>query len=150
MSSQLTVYYNTKCPVCNAGIDWQRSRLVEAARAGIIEFRDINLEPDALSRFGTGLEDVRRRLHAVDADGRLYVGADCAIAVWRLTPGDAWLGAARRPAARSSRSHAPSMTVSPICSTPGTAARAIGDVVRRRVAATGLHVARRRAMDIVR
>jgi len=91
MSPQLTVYYNTKCPVCNAGIDWQRSRLVEAARAGIIEFRDINLEPDALSRFGTGLEDVRRRLHAVDADGRLYVGADCAVAVWRLTPGDAWL-----------------------------------------------------------
>ena len=91
MSSQLTVYYNTKCPVCNAGIDWQRSRLVEAARAGVIEFRDINLEPDALSRFGTGLEDVRRRLHAVDADGRLYVGADCAVAVWRLTPGDAWL-----------------------------------------------------------
>ena len=91
MSSQLTVYYNTKCPVCNAGIDWQRSRLAEAARAGVIEFRDINLEPDALSRFGTGLEDVRRRLHAVDADGRLYVGADCAVAVWRLTPGDAWL-----------------------------------------------------------
>jgi predicted DCC family thiol-disulfide oxidoreductase YuxK len=91
MSSQLTVYYNTKCPVCNAGIDWQRSRLVEAARAGVIEFRDINLEPDALSRFGTGREDVRRRLHAVDADGCLYVGADCAIAVWRLTPGDAWL-----------------------------------------------------------
>ena len=84
MSSQLTVYYNTKCPVCNAGIDWQRSRLVEAARAGIIEFRDINLEPDALSRLGAGLEDVRRRLHAV--------GADCAIAVWRLTHGDAWLG----------------------------------------------------------
>ena len=54
MSPQLTVYYNTKCPVCNAGIDWQRSRLVQAARAGIIEFRDINLEPDALSRFGAG------------------------------------------------------------------------------------------------
>ena len=68
MSSQLTVYYNTKCPVCNAGIDWQRSRLVEAARAGVIEFRDINLEPDALSRFGTGREDVRRRLHVVDAE----------------------------------------------------------------------------------
>jgi len=91
MSCKLVIYYNTKCPVCNAGIDRQRSRLVEAARAGIIEFRDINLEPDALSRFGTGLEDVRRRLHAVDADGRLYVGADCAVAVWRLTPGDAWL-----------------------------------------------------------
>jgi predicted DCC family thiol-disulfide oxidoreductase YuxK len=91
MPPLLTVYYNTKCPVCNGGIDWQRSRLVQAARAGIIEFRDINLEPDALSRFGAGLEGVRRRLHAVDADGRLHIGADCAIAIWRLTPGDAWL-----------------------------------------------------------
>jgi predicted DCC family thiol-disulfide oxidoreductase YuxK len=92
MGPQLTVYYNTKCPVCNAGIDWQRSRLVQAARAGVIEFRDINLEPDALSRFGAGIEDVRRRLHAVDAAGRLHVGADCAIAIWRATPGDSWLG----------------------------------------------------------
>jgi predicted DCC family thiol-disulfide oxidoreductase YuxK len=92
MSPQLIVWYNTKCPVCNAGIDWQRSRLVRAARTGLIEFRDINLEPDALSRFGAGIEDVRRRLHAVDADGRLHVGADCAIAIWRATPGDAWLG----------------------------------------------------------
>jgi predicted DCC family thiol-disulfide oxidoreductase YuxK len=91
VSSRLTVYYNTKCPVCNAGIDRQRNRLAQAARAGTIEFRDINLEPDALARYGAELEDVRRRLHAVDADGRLHVGADCAIAIWQLTPGDAWL-----------------------------------------------------------
>jgi len=62
MSSTLTVWYNTKCPVCNAGIEWQHRRLVQAARAGVIEFHDINLEPDALSRFGAGVEDVRRRL----------------------------------------------------------------------------------------
>lgn len=92
MSAQLTVWYNTKCPVCNTGIDRQRNRLVRAAQAGLIEFRDINLEPDALSHFGAGLEDVRRRLHAVDAAGRLHVGADCAIAVWLATPGDGWLG----------------------------------------------------------
>ena len=91
MSPQLTVWYNTKCPVCNAGIDWQRSRLVRAASAGLIEFRDINLEPDALARFGASLADVRRRLHGVDADGRLHVGIDCAIAIWRTTPGDGWL-----------------------------------------------------------
>jgi predicted DCC family thiol-disulfide oxidoreductase YuxK len=91
MSPLLTVYYNTTCPVCNTGIDWQRSRRVQVARSGLIDFRDINLEPDALSHFGAGLEDVRRRLHAVDAEGWLHVGADCAIAIWRLTPGDAWL-----------------------------------------------------------
>ncbi|HUD86639.1 MAG TPA: DCC1-like thiol-disulfide oxidoreductase family protein [Xanthobacteraceae bacterium] len=92
MSPQLTVWYNTKCPVCNAGIEWQRSRLARAARAGVIEFRDINLEPDALARFGASVNDVRRRLHGVDAQGALHVGADCAIAIWRATPGDAWLG----------------------------------------------------------
>jgi predicted DCC family thiol-disulfide oxidoreductase YuxK len=92
MSSNLTVWYNTKCPVCNAGIEWQHRRLVRAARAGVIEFRDINLEPDVLSRFGAGVEDVRRRLHAVDAEGRLHVGADCAIAIWLRTPGEVWLG----------------------------------------------------------
>jgi predicted DCC family thiol-disulfide oxidoreductase YuxK len=91
MAPLLTVYYNTKCPVCNAGIDWQNNRLVAAARGGVIDFRDINLEPEALARFGAGLEDVRRRLHAVDADGRLHIGADCAIAIWQATPGDAWL-----------------------------------------------------------
>jgi predicted DCC family thiol-disulfide oxidoreductase YuxK len=65
---------------------------VRAVRAGAIEFRDINLEPDALARFGAGVEEVRRRLYGVDPDDRLYVGADCAIEIWRRTPGDVWLG----------------------------------------------------------
>ena len=88
---KLTVWYNTKCPVCDAGIDWQRNRLVRAARAGAIEFRDINLEPGALSRFGAGVEDVRRRLHGLDSGGTLQVGAACAAEIWRRTPGDHWL-----------------------------------------------------------
>ena len=92
MRSRLVVWYNTKCPVCDGGINWQRNRLVRAARAGAIEFRDINLEPAALAGFGAGIEDVRRRLHAVNAEGRLFVGADCAVEIWRRTPGHAWLG----------------------------------------------------------
>ena len=93
MQPNLTVWYNTKCPVCDAGVGWQKRRLMAAARAGVIEFRDINLEPEALARFGAGLEDIRRRLHGVDADGCLRVGIDCAVAIWRLTPGTQWLGA---------------------------------------------------------
>jgi predicted DCC family thiol-disulfide oxidoreductase YuxK len=85
---KLIVWYNTKCPVCDAGINRQQSRLRRAARSGAIEFRDINLEPDALARFGVRVNDVRRRLHGVDADGRLYVGMDAAIAIWGRTPGD--------------------------------------------------------------
>lgn len=88
---RLTIYYNTRCPVCDAGIDWQRNRLLAAVRAGTIEFRDINEEPEALARFGAGVDDVRRRLHATDEAGQLIVGADVAVALWRLTPGQGWL-----------------------------------------------------------
>ncbi|MET3518404.1 thiol-disulfide oxidoreductase DCC family protein [Mesorhizobium abyssinicae] len=89
----LTVWYNTRCPVCDAGITRQKRRLVEAVKAGRIEFRDINLEPAVLAGYGASLEDIRRRLHATDAEGRLLVGADVAIAVWRRTPGEGWLAA---------------------------------------------------------
>ncbi|MER8897188.1 DCC1-like thiol-disulfide oxidoreductase family protein [Mesorhizobium sp. M0676] len=87
----LTVWYNTRCPVCDGGITRQKRRLIEAIKAGRIEFRDINLEPAALSGYGASLEDIRRRLHATDAEGRLLVGADVAVAVWRATPGEGWL-----------------------------------------------------------
>lgn len=87
----LTVWYNTRCPVCDAGISRQKRRLIEAVKAGRVEFRDINFEPEALSDFGASLEDIRRRLHATDASGRLLVGTDVAVAVWRLTPGEGWL-----------------------------------------------------------
>jgi predicted DCC family thiol-disulfide oxidoreductase YuxK len=90
---RLTVWYNTKCPVCDAGIDWQRNKLLALVRVGTVEFRDINEEPDALARFGADVDDIRRRLHATDAEGRLIVGADVAIALWRITPGERWLAA---------------------------------------------------------
>ena len=90
---RLVVWYNTRCPVCNAGIDRQRNKLIAAVEAGTIEFRDINLEPEALADHDAPLEDVRRRLHATDGAGHLLVGADVAIAVWRLTPGERWLAA---------------------------------------------------------
>ena len=73
---RLVVWYNTCCPVCDAGIDWQRNRLLALARAGSISFRDINEEPDALAAYGAPLDDVRRRLHATVESGHLVVGAD--------------------------------------------------------------------------
>ena len=101
----LVVWYNTRCPVCTAGITRQRNRLLAAVQKGTIAFRDINLEPDALATYGVSLEDIRRRLHATDSAGHLLIGADVAIAVWRLTPGERWLATfvgnrAVRPIAR--------------------------------------------------
>ena len=91
MSGRLVVWYNTRCPVCDAGIDWQCNKLLAAVRAGDIEFRDINQQPDALASYAVSLDDVRRRLHATDETGRLIVGADVAIAIWLITKGEGWL-----------------------------------------------------------
>ena len=101
----LTVFYNTKCPVCDAGIGWQKRRLINAVKQGKIAFEDINQQPEALKAYGATLEDIRRRLHAVDDSGALLVGADVAIAIWRLTPGAGWLAevfgnAVMRPVSR--------------------------------------------------
>jgi predicted DCC family thiol-disulfide oxidoreductase YuxK len=56
-------------------------------KGGQVQFRDINLEPDALANHGATLEDIRKRLHATTAEGRMISGADVAIALWRITPG---------------------------------------------------------------
>jgi predicted DCC family thiol-disulfide oxidoreductase YuxK len=88
---RLIVWYNTRCPVCDAGIDRQRNKLLAAVRAGQLSFRDINQQPQALAAYGASLDDVRRRLHATDESRRLIVGADVAIAIWRITPGEGWL-----------------------------------------------------------
>jgi predicted DCC family thiol-disulfide oxidoreductase YuxK len=93
MPAPLTVFYNTKCPVCDAGIGWQKRKLIAAAKAGRVEFHDINREPEALSAYGASLDDIRRRLHALGPDGRLFVGADAVLAIWRATPGEGWLAA---------------------------------------------------------
>jgi predicted DCC family thiol-disulfide oxidoreductase YuxK len=90
---QLVVWYNTRCPVCDAGITRQRNKLLRAVQNDTIRFRDINLQPDALVAQGASVEDIRRRLHATDEIGRMLVGAVVAIAVWRLTPGERWLAA---------------------------------------------------------
>lgn len=91
---RIVVWYNTRCPVCNGGIDWQRNKLLAAVRVGRIAFKDINEQPEALisrGSYGVSLDDVRRRLHATDEDGKLIVGADVVIAIWRITRGEAWL-----------------------------------------------------------
>jgi predicted DCC family thiol-disulfide oxidoreductase YuxK len=91
---QLTVWYNTRCPVCDAGIDWQRNKLLALVRSGRVVFKDINEQPEALSAYGASVDDVRRRLHATDEEGRLVTGADVVLLLWKLTPGEGWLAKA--------------------------------------------------------
>ena len=86
------VYFNSACPVCNAGIEHQRKTMAESAPACAIEWHDINDEPEGLATRGISVDDVRRKLYVEDDQGRLHVGAAAFGALWRETPGQRWAG----------------------------------------------------------
>jgi predicted DCC family thiol-disulfide oxidoreductase YuxK len=86
------VYFNSACPVCNAGITSQRERMQACGTGDAVEWIDINDDPDALAARGVSLDDVRLKLYVEDAAGDLHVGADAFADLWRATPGQRWLG----------------------------------------------------------
>ncbi len=112
MSSK--VYYNSACPVCNAGIKGQRQRM-EACVIGDIEWVDVHTNPAALSEVGASLEQVRERLHVKDSDGQLHVGADAFTRLWSQTRGQRWLA---RLVRLSSAQATYALGVQRLCSSP--------------------------------
>lgn len=85
--SPITVYYNSACPVCDAGIRSQKERM----QGCNVQWVDVHGDPAAAQEVGAPLEAVRERLHVKDAQGRVVVGADAFEALWSRTPGQHWL-----------------------------------------------------------
>ena len=88
--AKVKVYYNSACPVCNAGIKGQRDRM--ASCAATVDWIDVHTNADAVAEIGVERELVRERLHVVDEDGVMYVGADAFGALWNRTPGQGAFG----------------------------------------------------------
>lgn len=88
MSGKSTVYFNSACPVCRTGVEWQRGQ----ASSCEIEWIDVHNAPDAVAEVGAALEDVRERLHVRDAQGRILIGADAVMFVMGSSPGQRRLG----------------------------------------------------------
>ena len=84
----ITVYYNSACPVCDAGIGAQRERM----RACQVEWIDVHTDPDAAASIGAELEDVRERLHVRGADGQLHIGSEAMAELMAHTPRWRWAG----------------------------------------------------------
>ena len=70
-----TVYYNSACPVCNAGICRQRARIASSE----VDWVDVHNRPEVAVELGIDLETIRERLHVRDAHGVMQVG-DLALA----------------------------------------------------------------------
>jgi uncharacterized protein YbjT (DUF2867 family) len=98
----LTLLYDGACPICV----FEMRRLHGLDRAGRLAYCDIAAPGFDASRYGTTLEGMMGRMHAVAADGRLLVGMDAIRAAyaavglgWLLAPTRLpWL---RRPADRA-------------------------------------------------
>lgn len=81
------VYYNSACPVCDAGVCAMRDRIAEQD----VEWVDVHRNPERLTPLGLDLEDVRERLHVVGPSGQLQVGAPALLTTWSLQPRWGWL-----------------------------------------------------------
>jgi predicted DCC family thiol-disulfide oxidoreductase YuxK len=85
------VYYNGACPVCGPEIN--RFRRAARQSAATFAWHDLAAAPEALQARGVSAEAARRRLHAIDAQGRLHVGIDAFALIWQQLPGYRWLAA---------------------------------------------------------
>jgi predicted DCC family thiol-disulfide oxidoreductase YuxK len=87
------VYYNSACPVCDAGICFQKKQMEGDA----VQFVDVHAQPDIAKALGIDLELLRERLHVMDAAGQMHVGERAFTELWSRTPGQRWLARLARP-----------------------------------------------------
>lgn len=88
-----TVYYNSACPVCDAGICHQRQKMQGSA----VDFVDVHARPELASELGIDIETLRERLHVRTADGRMHVGDGAFTVLWSQTRGQRWMAQLARP-----------------------------------------------------
>ncbi len=86
MEPKIRVYFNSACPVCNAGISAQKKK---PATCGV-EWEDVHLDNEKVKVLNADLEFVRERLHVIDTDGNLRVGYEAFIVIWENSPRETW------------------------------------------------------------
>lgn len=81
-ASPITVWYDGVCPVCRREVALYR----HLAAPGAVVWVDL-VDPAALSREAFGLDAALELLHVRDSDGRLRIGLDAHLCLWRRLPG---------------------------------------------------------------
>jgi len=86
-NTSATVYYNSACPVCDAGVNRQRGKMQDCA----VTWIDVHARPELAQELGVDIELLRERLHVRDAAGTMHVGERALGVLWSQTPGQHWL-----------------------------------------------------------
>lgn len=82
---KVTVLYNDQCPVCSLEIDHYRG--LSRRYASSLEFEPLSEIGPVYAALGLTQEDAKRRLHVRDQNGRVAIGVDAFLVIWRLLPG---------------------------------------------------------------
>jgi len=85
----IKVFFNSACPVCNAGITSQQNKQSSCG----VEWKDVHLDNELVQDLDAELEFVRERLHVIDENGDLQIGFNAFITIWRHSPGEQWKAA---------------------------------------------------------
>lgn len=75
----ITVFYDGKCGLCSKEINHYR----KVAPGGVFIWQDITESDVELVKEGVSLAEGLKYLHAKDADGKLHVGVDAFILIWK-------------------------------------------------------------------
>jgi predicted DCC family thiol-disulfide oxidoreductase YuxK len=78
----ITVFYDGKCGLCQREIDYYK----HIAPQDVFEWVDITVDASAIKKLGISYADGLKLLHAQDSRGKLHVGVDAFILIWRQIP----------------------------------------------------------------
>jgi len=79
----ITVFYDGKCGLCRREIEHYK----RIAPMNVFDWVDITVDASPLVRLGITYADGLKLLHAEDQQGKIYVGVDAFILIWRQIPG---------------------------------------------------------------
>ena len=82
----IRVFYNSACPVCNAGIKNQQRKSSDT----LVEYEDVHLDNQLVEHVNASLAFVRERLHVVDENQQIHIGMDAFICIWRHSRKERW------------------------------------------------------------
>lgn len=82
----LKVYFNSACPVCNAGITSQKDK----STACPIQWKDIHKDNQLVDELNKNLSTVRKYLHVTDEKNQKYIGIEAFILLWKNSPKEQW------------------------------------------------------------
>jgi predicted DCC family thiol-disulfide oxidoreductase YuxK len=75
----ITVFYDGKCSLCSKEINYYR----KIAPNYVFEWKDITNSADDLKKHNISASEGLKLLHAIDENGRLHIGVDAFILIWK-------------------------------------------------------------------